>query len=106
MGRGRRATGAVVYHGAVPRLWGILAVSWRQRVVPDVLRGHVNSGYFPFSVGDAALGALGGGRRPRPGDHGAVLVRVRRHGRAHDRGVAALQPRIAGRWCRQLNSGS
>jgi predicted MFS family arabinose efflux permease len=51
----------MVVFGAHASLWGVLTVSWRQRVVPDALRGRVNSGYFLFSVGGAAIGALGGG---------------------------------------------
>jgi MFS family permease len=55
------AVATMVVFGAHASLWGILSVSWRQRVVPDALRGRVNSGYFLFSVGGAAIGALGGG---------------------------------------------
>jgi predicted MFS family arabinose efflux permease len=55
------ALATMVVFGAHASLWGILSLSWRQRVVPDELRGRVNSGYFLFSVGGAALGALGGG---------------------------------------------
>ena len=47
--------------GAHASVWGAISVSWRQRVVPDALRGRVNSGYFLFSVGGAAVGALAGG---------------------------------------------
>jgi predicted MFS family arabinose efflux permease len=55
------AIATMVVFGAHASLWGVMTVSWRQRVVPDALRGRVNSGYFLFSVGGAALGALGGG---------------------------------------------
>jgi predicted MFS family arabinose efflux permease len=55
------AAATMVVFGAHASLWGILSLSWRQRVVPDALRGRVNSGYFLFSVGGAAIGALGGG---------------------------------------------
>jgi MFS family permease len=55
------AVATMVVFGVHASLWGILSVSWRQRVVPDALRGRINSGYFLFSVGGAALGALGGG---------------------------------------------
>jgi MFS family permease len=55
------AVTTMVIFGAHASLWGILTLSWRQRVVPDALRGRVNSGYFLFSVGGAAIGALGGG---------------------------------------------
>jgi MFS family permease len=40
----------------------VLTLSWRQRVVPDALRGRVNSGYFLFVVGGSAIGALLGGQ--------------------------------------------
>ncbi|QYN32901.1 MFS transporter [Pseudonocardia sp. DSM 110487] len=55
------AVATMVVFGVHASLWGILSLSWRQRVVPDALRGRVNSGYFLFSVGGAAIGALGGG---------------------------------------------
>jgi MFS family permease len=55
------AIATMVVFGAHASLWGINSLSWRQRAVPDELRGRVNSGYFLFSVGGAALGALGGG---------------------------------------------
>jgi len=55
------AVATMVVFGAHASLWGILSTSWRQRVVPDALRGRVNSGYYLFAVGGAALGALGGG---------------------------------------------
>jgi MFS family permease len=51
----------MVVFGAHASVWGVLTLSWRQRVVPDALRGRVNSGYFLFSIGGAALGALVGG---------------------------------------------
>ncbi|RZQ64950.1 MFS transporter [Amycolatopsis suaedae] len=43
------------FHGA---LWGVVGMTWRQRVVPEHLRGRVNSVYLLFSVGGAALGSL------------------------------------------------
>jgi MFS family permease len=46
-------------------LWGVITLSWRQRVVPDALRGRVNSVYFLFAVGGSALGALAGGLAAR-----------------------------------------
>lgn len=39
-------------------VWGVITVSLRQRVVPGPLLGRVNSGYFPFATGGAALGAV------------------------------------------------
>jgi predicted MFS family arabinose efflux permease len=51
----------MVVFGAHASLWGILTLSWRQRVVPDALRGRINSGYSLLSVGGAAIGAIGGG---------------------------------------------
>jgi hypothetical protein len=50
------AVTTMVVFGAHASLWGILSLSWRQRVVPDAQRGRVNSGYFLFSVGGAAHG--------------------------------------------------
>ena len=40
---------------------GVVAVSLRQRIVPERLRGRVNSVYFLFDLGGAALGTLLGG---------------------------------------------
>ena len=51
--------------GAHASLWGVITLSWRQRVVPDALRGRVNSVYFLFAVGGSALGALAGGLAAR-----------------------------------------
>jgi MFS family permease len=39
----------------------VVTVSLRQRVVPDRLRGRVNSVYFLFDLGGAAIGTLAGG---------------------------------------------
>ncbi|MGX7829421.1 MFS transporter [Actinokineospora sp. 24-640] len=41
-------------HGAI---WGVVATSIRQRVVPDELRGRVGSVYYLLVVGGAAIGA-------------------------------------------------
>jgi MFS family permease len=46
--------------------WGTIAVTVRQRAVPDRLRGRTNSVYFLFGVGGSALGALLGGLVARP----------------------------------------
>ncbi|SCF24391.1 Predicted arabinose efflux permease, MFS family [Micromonospora viridifaciens] len=45
-------------HGMV---WGVLVVSLRQRLVPDRLRGRVNSVYSLADLGGAALGTVTGG---------------------------------------------
>jgi MFS family permease len=42
-------------------IWGAVTIAIRQRVVPDHLRGRVNSVNYLFSVGGSALGALQGG---------------------------------------------
>ncbi|WP_153028425.1 MFS transporter [Amycolatopsis sp. YIM 10] len=48
----------LVIFGVHGSLWGTIAISWRQKVVPDQLRGRVHSAYMVFSVGGAALGSL------------------------------------------------
>ncbi|MEU3456499.1 MFS transporter [Micromonospora sp. NPDC006766] len=45
-------------HGMV---WGVLVVSLRQRLVPDRLRGRVNSVYSLADLGGAAIGTATGG---------------------------------------------
>ncbi len=47
--------------GVHTSIWGVLTTSLRQRVVPERLRGRVNSVYFLFSMTGSALGALLGG---------------------------------------------
>ena len=42
-------------------VWGVVTVSLRQRLVPEPLRGRVNSVFFLFDLGGAALGTLLGG---------------------------------------------
>lgn len=42
-------------------IWGTVTTALRQRVVPDQLRGRVNSVYYFFSAGGFAVGALQGG---------------------------------------------
>lgn len=42
-------------------VWGVVTVSLRQRIVPARLRERVNSVYFLFDIGGAALGTLLGG---------------------------------------------
>ena len=51
----------MVVFGAHASVWGVLTLSWRQRAVPDPLRGRVNSVYFLFAIGGSAIGALVGG---------------------------------------------
>lgn len=42
-------------------MWGVVAVTVRQRLVPARLLGRVNSVYFLLTMGGAALGSLAGG---------------------------------------------
>jgi MFS family permease len=51
----------LVLFGAHAMVWGVVSVSLRQRLVPEWLRGRVNSVYFLFDLGGAALGTLLGG---------------------------------------------
>jgi MFS family permease len=55
------AGATLVVFGAHATVWGVVAVSLRQRIVPERLRGRVNSVYFLFDLGGAALGTLLGG---------------------------------------------
>ena len=55
------AGATLVAFGAHAMVWGVVTVSLRQRIVPDHLRGRVNSVYFLFDIGGAALGTLLGG---------------------------------------------
>ena len=55
------AGATLVFFGAHATIWGVVSVSLRQRIVPDQLRGRVNSVYFLFDLGGAALGTLLGG---------------------------------------------
>ncbi|MFI7430008.1 MFS transporter [Micromonospora sp. NPDC049836] len=55
------AGAALAIWGAHTMVWGVLVVSLRQRLVPDRLRGRVNSVYSLADLGGAAVGtALGG----------------------------------------------
>ncbi|SCF27052.1 Predicted arabinose efflux permease, MFS family [Micromonospora purpureochromogenes] len=55
------AGAALAVWGGHAMIWGVLVVSLRQRLVPDRLRGRVNSGYALADLGGAAVGtALGG----------------------------------------------
>jgi MFS family permease len=55
------AGATLVLFGAHATVWGVVAVSLRQRLVPERLRGRVNSVYFLIDLGGAALGTLVGG---------------------------------------------
>ena len=55
------AGATLVAFGAHATVWGVVSVSLRQRLVPERLRGRVNSVYFLFDLGGAALGTLLGG---------------------------------------------
>lgn len=55
------AGATMVVFGAHAAVWGVVAVTVRQRLVPDHLRGRVASVYFFLTMGGAALGALAGG---------------------------------------------
>lgn len=47
--------------GAHAAIWGVVAMSQRQRLVPERLLGRVTSVYQLFSIGGVAVGALFGG---------------------------------------------
>ncbi|MGC1210529.1 MAG: MFS transporter [Micromonospora sp.] len=47
--------------GVHTMVWGVLVVSLRQRLVPDRLRGRVNSVYSLADLGGAAVGTAAGG---------------------------------------------
>ncbi|GAA1212945.1 MFS transporter [Prauserella alba] len=51
----------LVIFGMHNGVWDVVSVSWRQRIVPDDLRGRANSVHMLFGVGGAALGSLAGG---------------------------------------------
>ncbi|WJY22347.1 hypothetical protein QTA57_04165 [Fontisubflavum oceani] len=54
--------GAALFAGILfGMLWNVVTVSYRQRVVPDLLLGRVNSIYRFFGWGMMPLGALVGG---------------------------------------------
>jgi MFS family permease len=55
------AGAAMVAFGAHATLWGVVATTVRQRLVPDRLRGRVGSVYLLLVMGGAALGAPIGG---------------------------------------------
>jgi len=52
------AGATLVLFGTHATVWGVVSVSLRQRVVPEELRGRVNSVYFLFDLGGAAVGTL------------------------------------------------
>lgn len=51
----------LVVFGVHASVWNVVTLSWRQRVVPDALRGRVTSVYYLFAMGGAGVGALAGG---------------------------------------------
>jgi MFS family permease len=55
------AGATLVLFGAHATVWGVVSVSLRQRIVPERLRGRVNSVYFLFDLGGAAIGTVLGG---------------------------------------------
>jgi hypothetical protein len=52
------AGATLVLFGIHATVWGVVSVSVRQRIVPEELRGRVNSVYFLFDLGGAAVGTL------------------------------------------------
>ncbi|MCW3818115.1 MFS transporter [Micromonospora sp. DR5-3] len=52
---------ALAVWGVHAMVWGVLVVSLRQRLVPDRLRGRVNSVYSLADLGGAAVGTVTGG---------------------------------------------
>jgi MFS family permease len=55
------AGATLILFGAHAMVWGVVTISLRQRLVPEPLRGRVNSVFFLFDLGGAALGTLLGG---------------------------------------------
>ncbi|MFC4147842.1 MFS transporter [Micromonospora mangrovi] len=55
------AGAAMAVWGVHAMVWGVLVVSLRQRLVPDRLRGRVNSVYALADLGGAAVGTAVGG---------------------------------------------
>lgn len=55
------AGAALAVWGVHTMVWGVLVVSLRQRLVPDRLRGRVNSVYALADLGGAAVGTAVGG---------------------------------------------
>ena len=52
------AAATLVLFGTHATVWGVVSMSLRQRIVPEDLRGRVNSVYFLFDLGGAAVGTL------------------------------------------------
>jgi len=52
------AGATLILFGAHAMVWGVVTISLRQRLAPEPLRGRVNSVYFLFDLGGAALGTL------------------------------------------------
>lgn len=55
------AGSALVAFGAHAAVWGVVAATVRQRLVPDRLPGRLGSVYALLVMGGSALGALAGG---------------------------------------------
>lgn len=55
------AAATLLVFGIHASIWGVVAMSVRQRVVPDRLRGRVGSVYFLLVIGGASIGSLLGG---------------------------------------------
>lgn len=55
------AGATMVFFGAHAAIWGVVAVTLRQRLVPLRLLGRINSVYFLLTMGGSAVGALAGG---------------------------------------------
>jgi MFS family permease len=60
------AGSAMVAFGVHAAVWGVVAATVRQRLVPDRLRGRVGSVYYLLVMGGSALGALVGGALAGP----------------------------------------
>ncbi|SDH78331.1 Predicted arabinose efflux permease, MFS family [Actinokineospora alba] len=55
------AGATLLVFGIHASIWGVVAMSVRQRVIPDRLRGRVGSVYFLLVIGGASIGSLAGG---------------------------------------------
>ncbi|MGH3858290.1 MFS transporter [Actinokineospora sp.] len=55
------AGATLLVFGVHASIWGVVAMSVRQRVIPDRLRGRVGSVYFLLVIGGASIGSLAGG---------------------------------------------
>ena len=55
------AAGILIIFSIHAMVWGVIASTVRQRIVPDYLRGRVSGAYSLLDLGGAALGSLLGG---------------------------------------------